>query len=80
MRKKTFFKFIFVSLISVVGGAGMFLGFITYVIPRLVVLVPEPNINLSDIGVDLSRFNSVSLNGIIAIKENNYGTSTHDRI
>jgi hypothetical protein len=30
--------------------------------------------------LDLSRFNSVSLNGIIAIKENNYGTSTHDRI
>ena len=50
MRKKTFFKLIFVSLISAVGGAGMFLGFITYVIPRLVVLVPEPNINLSDIG------------------------------
>ena len=50
MRKKTFFKFIFVSLISAVGGAGMFLGFITYVIPRLVVLVPEPNISLADIG------------------------------
>ena len=50
MRKKTFFKLIFVSLVSAVGGAGMFLGFVTYVIPRLVVLVPEPNINLSDIG------------------------------
>jgi hypothetical protein len=50
MRKKTFFKFIFVSLISAVGGAGMFLGFVTYVIPHLVVLVPEPNINLADIG------------------------------
>ncbi len=50
MRKKTFFKFIFVILVAAVGGAGMFLGLVTYVIPRLAVLPPEPNINLADIG------------------------------
>ena len=60
MRKKTFFKLIFVSLVSAVGGAGMFLGFVTYVIPRLVVLVPEPNINLSDIGCPSGTYEDMS--------------------
>jgi hypothetical protein len=62
MRKKTFFKFIFVSLISAVCGAGMFLGFITYVIPRLVVLVPEPNINLADIGCPSGTYEDMNRN------------------
>ena len=50
MRKKTFCKFIFVSWVSALGRAGILLSSVTYFIPRLVILVPELNINLTDIG------------------------------
>jgi hypothetical protein len=53
VRKKAFFKFIFVSWVSALGRAGIFLSSVTYFIPRLVILVPELNINLADIGCPL---------------------------
>ena len=42
-------------------------------------LLPDPQLvglYITECAVDLSRFRSVSLNGIIAIEENNYGTQT----
>jgi hypothetical protein len=47
---------------------------------KIVFSLRTKSIKAARVKVDLSRFNSVSLNGIISIKENNYGTSTHDRI
>jgi hypothetical protein len=59
MRKKAFFKFIFDSLVSALGRAGIFLSFVTYFTPRLVVLVPELNINLADIGCPLGTYKDI---------------------
>ncbi len=50
MFKTPLFKFLCVGLVSAVGGIGMFVGFMVYVLPSLAQLVPEPKINLASIG------------------------------
>ena len=50
MFKTPLFKFLCVGLVSAVGGIGMFVGFMVYVLPNLAQLVPEPKINLAGIG------------------------------
>jgi hypothetical protein len=47
-------------MISTVGGIRMFLGFVGYVIPRLVVIVPEPSIYLADIECPSGTYEDIS--------------------
>ena len=60
MFKKSIFKFICVGLVSAVGGIGMFVGFLVYVLPSLAALVPEPKINLATIGCPAGTLEDMS--------------------
>ena len=50
MSKKPLFKFLCVGLVGAVGGIGMFVGVMVFVLPSLAQIVPEPRINLASIG------------------------------
>ena len=50
MRKKPLFKFLWVGLVGAVGGIGMFVGVMVFVLPSLAQIVPEPRIDLASIG------------------------------
>ena len=50
MSKRPLFKFLCVGLVGAVGGIGMFVGVMVFVLPSLAQIVPEPRINLASIG------------------------------
>ena len=50
MSKRPLFKFLCVGLVGAVGGIGMFVGVMVFVLPSLAQIVPEPGINLASIG------------------------------
>ena len=50
MSKKPLFKFLCVGLVGAVGGIGMFVGFMVFVLPSLAQIVPEPRIDLASLG------------------------------
>ena len=61
MRKKSIFKFICVGLVSAVGGIGIFLGFLVYVLPSFAMLIPEPKVNLATIGCPSGTIEDLNL-------------------
>ena len=50
MFNKPLFKFLCVGLVGAVGGIGMFVGVMVFVLPSLAQIVPEPRVNLASIG------------------------------
>ena len=61
MRKKSIFKFICVGLVSAVGGIGVFLGFLIYVLPSFAMLIPAPKVNLATIGCPSGTIEDLNL-------------------
>ncbi len=61
MRKKSIFKFICVGLLSAVGGIGIFVGFLVYVLPSFAMLIPEPKVNLATIGCPSGTIEDMNL-------------------
>ena len=61
MRKKSIFKFICVGLVSAVGGIGIFVGFLVYVLPSFAMLIPEPKVNLATIGCPSGTIEDMNL-------------------
>lgn len=61
MRKKSIFKFICVGLVSAVGGIGIFLGFLVYVLPSFAMLIPAPKVNLATIGCPSGTIEDMNL-------------------
>ena len=50
MSKKSLFKFFCVGLVGAVGGIGLFVGVMVFVLPSFAQIIPEPRINLASIG------------------------------
>ena len=61
MRKKSIFKFICVGLVSAVGGIGVFLGFLIFVLPSFAMLIPAPKVNLATIGCPSGTIEDLNL-------------------
>ena len=62
MSKKPLFKFLCVGLVGAVGGVGMFVGFMVFVLPSLAQIVPEPRIDLASIGCPRGTVEDMNLN------------------
>ena len=62
MRKKSIFKFICVGLVSAVGGIGIFVGFLVYVLPSFAMLIPGPKVNLATVGCPTGTIEDMNLN------------------
>ena len=55
MSKGPLFKFFCVGLVGAVGGIGMFVGVMVFVLLGLAQIVPESRINLASMGARVER-------------------------
>ena len=62
MSKNPLVKFLFMGLVVAVGGIGMFVWFMMFVLPSLAQMVPEPRINLASIGCPRGTVEDMNLN------------------